>query len=339
MSSRRIHVRDGDLWFEQQDDDYSLLQAALRAGVGLPYECSSGGCGSCRFTPGSGRLDVLWNDAPGLSRRDRRKGFQLACQSRATTDLEIDVHLDPSYQPAIRPEQSTIELSTVRQLTRDIREFSFTGGRSARFLPGQYAVLENPGGTRRCYSMSNTPNEDGTWDFQIKLSPGGRFTEPLFGSSPGLSLILDGPYGLAHYRPDSPRDVLCIAGGSGISPMISIARAIADDAGDIKRRVHFFYGGRTAADICGEDELAALAGLRDPVSFTPVVSEPDDPLSAGWDGAVGFVHEAVSRQIGTDAQAMEIYFAGPPPMAEAVQRVLMIDLKVPFEQIHFDRFF
>ena len=338
MASHQVTTSDGAVSFPQIDGDHSILQAALRAGVAFPYECSAGGCGSCRFTPVGGELEVLWGDAAGLSRRDRRKGMQLACQTRAASDLEIDVRLDESCRPTILPRPRSLRLETRRELSRDITEFGFSSEGRADFLPGQYAILARADGMRRCYSMSNLANDDGIWEFQIKLVPGGAFTEWLFDVAPGTRIDLDGPFGMAHLRPGSPRDVLCVAGGSGLSPMISIARGLAElESGD-ERRLHFFYGGRTRADICGYEDLVA-AGLADRLDFVPVVSEPDDPLNVGWEGLTGFVHQAVIDRLGSSVAGMEVYFAGPPPMAEAMQRALVLDLRVPFEQLHFDRFF
>ncbi|WP_233560040.1 ferredoxin reductase domain-containing protein [Oleomonas cavernae] len=165
---------------------------------------------------------------------------------------------------------------------------------------------------------------------------GRAVTNALFNMVPGEMLRLDGPYGLAHIVAYSTRPVVCIAGGSGLAPMISIARAVGADAA---RELDFFYGGRTAADVCGAEHLSALPGWQQTLRYHPVVSSPEDPLSAGWSGETGFVHDVLARRLGDRLAVSEIYFAGPPPMAEALQRLLMIELKVPFGQIHFDRFF
>ncbi|PWR17958.1 2Fe-2S iron-sulfur cluster-binding protein [Zavarzinia compransoris] len=322
--------------FVQGAGDASLLQAALRGGLGLPYECSSGGCGSCRIQVVEGEVESLWPEAPGLSPRDRRKGLQLACQTRACGNATIKVTLDGHCVPKVPPRVMHLTLVSARDLTRDIREFRFAAPGPAEFIAGQYAILRLPDGLRRCYSMSNLPNAEGYWEFQIKRVPGGKASNGLFDMAPGAVIGLDGPYGLAHLVAESARPVVCIAGGSGLAPMVSIARAVGADPA---RQLDFFYGGRTAADVCGEAHLAGLPGFGDTLRYHPVVSSLDDPLSAGWTGLSGFVHEVVGRHQGDRLREAEIYFAGPPPMAEALQRLLMLDLKVPFGQIHYDRFF
>lgn len=322
--------------FVQAPGDASLLQAALRGGLGLPYECSSGGCGSCRIQVLEGEVESLWPDAPGLSARDRRKGLQLACQTRACGDAVIKVSLDGNCVPKVAPKVTSLTLVETRDLTRDIREFRFKAPGPAEFIAGQYAILRMPDGLRRCYSMSNLPNAEGYWDFQIKKVPSGKVSNDLFAMAPGAVIGVDGPYGLAHLVEDSTRPVVCIAGGSGLAPMVSIARAVGADP---SRKLDFFYGGRTAADICGAEHLDDLPGFGTTLKYHPVVSSLDDPLSAGWSGLNGFVHEVVGREVGEALRDAEIYFAGPPPMAEALQRLLMLELKVPFSQIHYDRFF
>jgi toluene monooxygenase electron transfer component len=322
--------------FFQKVYDDSILQAALRSGIGVRYECSSGGCGSCRIKVVSGETEDLWPDAPGLSHRDRRKKLHLACQTRAVSDVEIEMIVDEVCVPRIIPRVIAIRLVSVRDLTHDIREFHFQGPGTADFIAGQYAILRTSDGSRRCYSMSNLSNKEGVWEFQVKRVPNGKVSNVLFALKTGDILRLDGPYGLAHLVEESTRPVVCIAGGSGLAPMISIARSIGSDP---SCRLDFFYGGRTAADIVGSEYLSAMPGWGDKIHYHPVVSLAGDPLSTGWTGATGFVHEAVKQSLGERIRESEIYFAGPPAMVEALQRLFIFELKIPFDQVHFDRFF
>ena len=71
------------------DSEDTLLSAALRANVGFPYDCSSGGCGSCRFEILSGKAEDLWPEAPGLPARERDRKKLLACQCRLKSDIDI----------------------------------------------------------------------------------------------------------------------------------------------------------------------------------------------------------------------------------------------------------
>ena len=341
MSRHRITSTISGSSFDQCGQD-TVLRAALRAGIAFPYECNSGGCGSCKFELIEGTVDKLWPTAQGLSERDQRKGHLLACQCKATNDLQIKfragVPQAVAPTPAIRQRAT---LTGMSELTHDIREFRFTTIEAAAFRPGQYAMLEIPGVPEaRAYSMSNIGNTEGQWHFQIRRVRSGRATERLFEHlAIGDTVEIDGPYGHAYLRPDVSRDIICVAGGSGLAPMVSIVRGAAQAEMLNTRRLHFFYGGRTARDICGDDFLQVLGEHASSVLFHPVVSMPQDDTSKHWTGETGFVHEAVQRAFGERLADFEFYLAGPPPMTQAMQEMLMLAHKVPFEQIHFDRFF
>ena len=228
----------------------------------------------------------------------------------------------------------------MRDITHDIREFHLQTDESLPFLPGQYALLSLPGvAGQRAYSMSNAVSGKGAaiWQFQIKRMPGGQGTTVLFDQlRSGDRVEIDGPFGSGYLREDSPRNVVCIAGGSGISPMLSIARAMMHNPAMVTCKLHFFYGGRALRDICGETELRELPGFAERLFYYPSLSMPD--ADASWSGHVGFVHENVLPTIGATPAAYEYYFAGPPAMTQATQRLLMQN-KVSLTQMHFDAFY
>jgi toluene monooxygenase electron transfer component len=154
----------------------------------------------------------------------------------------------------------------------------------------------------------------------------------------GDTIHVDGPYGMAYLREDAPRDILCLAGGSGLSPMISIARGFATSEKLAGQNLHFIYGGRAARDICGEPMLKCLPGFGERIFYHPAISAPDNDPERTWTGRVGFVHAVAQEMHGENLKDFEIYFAGPPLMAEAVQKML-VEMKVPQGQVHFDQFF
>jgi toluene monooxygenase electron transfer component len=288
-----------------------------------------------------GEVENLWPQAPGLSERDLRKGKLLACQCVAMSDLRIKVRTAPECVPVIAPKRMRATFTGSQAITHDIREFRFVTEAAADFLPGQYAMLAIPGvRTPRAYSMSNLGNVQGEWHFQIRRVAKGMATEQLFEHlQVGDCVEIDGPYGLAWLRTEVPRDIVCVAGGSGLAPMVSIARGAAQAGLLDTRQLHFFYGGRTPQDICGESFLRELPGFGERIHFHPVVSLPGDDAGAAWRGETGFVHELVRRTFGQSMPGYEFYFAGPPPMTQGLQEMLMVEFRVPFEQVHFDRFF
>lgn len=346
----RIQVENGPAFTVAAGED-ALLRGALRAGLAFPYECSVGGCGACRFELIDGEVETLWPEAPGLSERDRRRGKRLACQSRPLGDCSIRVRLGHAEPAAVEPRRVAATLVGRRVVTPDISEFTFRLPAGRGFLAGQYALLYLPGVTgARAYSMSNLPDEvDETsggaslWRFMIRRVPGGRGSGALFEQvALGDVIDIDGPYGHAWLRPGE-RDVVCIAGGSGLGPMLSVARGVLAQS-DV-RRVHFFLGLRTQAELGAAQELAGLdparLQLHTVLSAPGAAPEAQTGGSGGWSGPTGFVHAEVERVLTagpTPLKGFDHYFAGPPPMIDAVQELLMQRHQVPFGQIRFDRF-
>jgi toluene monooxygenase electron transfer component len=337
MSTPSIQIVDGAR-FECTEDD-TLLRAGLRAGLGLPYECNAGSCGTCKVELVAGEIHSLRPDAPGLGERDRAKNRVLACQAQPRGDCSIKVRLRPENVPVHRPARFTARLESVRDLTHDMREFRFRAAKGPGFQPGQYALFYLPGlEVPRTYSMSNIDDGSGTWEFIVRRVPGGVGTVTLFDKVPvGSELTLDGPYGLAYLRADAPRDIVCIAGGSGLAPVLSIARGAVAEPKLAGRKIHVFYGARTHRDLCGETELCALPGYGERLFFHPALSMADADAPQ-WTGKTGFIHEIARDFIGERWAEFEYYFAGPPAMAEAVQRML-IEKRVPYPQVHFDSFY
>jgi toluene monooxygenase electron transfer component len=332
----RIKLAGTGISWDCADGD-TIMRAAIRCGLGFPYECNVGSCGNCRFDLVGGEVTHLRADPPGLDERDRQRGRRLGCQARPSTDCIVKVRLMPRYVSRFRPVRQQATLIGTEELTHDMREFRFRLDVPSRFLPGQYALLSVPGvDGSRAYSMCNTREEE--WHFQIKRVPGGAATGSLFDDiGVGARIGIDGPYGMAYLREDAPRDIICLAGGSGLSPMISIARAAAHSPALRERRLDFVYGGRTPRDICGRSILEGLPGFGARIRYHPAISDGGNG-GDGWNGHRGFVHDAADELLGDRLAASELYFAGPPAMADAVQKML-IGRGVPQDQVHFDQFY
>lgn len=332
-----VRIAGGEQQFSCVDGDV-LLRAAHRAGLAFPYECNVGSCGNCKFELVEGEVAMQWPQAPGWTEKDRQRRRYLACQARPLGDCTIKVRFDARYASQHPPLRTGAVLQARRPLTHDIEEFRFVLDAPLAFEPGQYALLHLPGVEGpRAYSMSNTAGDGRVWEFQVRRVPTGRGSVALFDLVvPGTRVGIDGPYGMAWLRRDAPRDILCIAGGSGLAPMVSIVRGAAAEPALAQRRIHFLYGARTPADVCGQDLLQALPGWGTRIHYEAAVSVP--PAAGEWTGATGFVHDLAGERFGDRLAGMEIYFAGPPAMATAVQQMLLAR-KVPFGQVHFDQFY
>jgi toluene monooxygenase electron transfer component len=335
--AHRIRLAGGATEFDCAPGD-TVLRAAQRAGLGFPYECNVGSCGNCKFELLEGELSDAWPQAPGLSDKDRLRQRHLGCQSRPLGACHIKLRTLDRYVPPHRPQRAPAVLQQVRRLTHDLSEFRFTLATPLVFEPGQYALAWLPGVSGpRAYSMSNIAERldgPGECHFQVRRLPGGVGSAALFALQPGARIDIDGPYGMAWLRRDAPRDILCLAGGSGLAPMLSIARGAMVEPRLAERQLHFIYGGRTATDICGHDLLQALPGYGRRLHYSAFVSDAADASRAY---PSGLVHEAAQQLHGERLRDLEIYFAGPPAMANAVQ-ALLLAAAVPPEQQHFDRF-
>ena len=326
----RITAEPGGQVFDCGDGD-TILRAALRAGLGMSYSCNTGSCGNCRFELLEGEVAHLRADAPAWSERDLKRGRWLGCQAQPRGDCRIKFREDEAAVSRDRPMRRQGRLVGAEPITRDITEFAFEVEGPDAFRPGQYALIYAPGvAGGRPYSMSNLPGE-GVWRFMVKRVPGGAVTGHLFDTAkPGDSLSLDGPYGTAWLREDSPRDLLLMAGGSGLSPMVSIARAAAEAGMLAHRKIRFFYGCRAEADLVDPSRLAFLPEG----SLVQALSEP----GPGWAGKAGFLHEVVAETLGAGLGSCEVYFAGPAAMSAAVQKMAH-EAGLPPGQLHFDEFY
>lgn len=316
----------------------TLLRAGLRAGLGLPYECNAGGCGSCKFELLAGEVDDLWPEAPGIRAKERECGRRLACQSVPRGDCEIKIRTADTYVPTVTPRRFMVRYLGSRGVTSDIREFDFQASVPADFLPGQYALLRLPNaGQQRAYSMSNQPNAGGLWRFMVRRVPAGQISSRFFDVlQEGAEVEVDGPYGIAQLRLDVPRDIVCIAGGSGLAPMVSIINGAVAHPALGEREAWLFYGGRGPADI---PKISDFIDPHPNVRFHPAISVPALAEGTDWGGESCMVHELLPRKLPRELAAYEYYLAGPPPMIETVVRMLQTDYQVPAKSIHYDRFF
>ncbi len=331
-----IEIPAAGVSFHCAEDD-TILRAALRAGLGLPYECNVGSCGNCRFLLLDGQVQHAQANLAGWSERDRDNGRWLGCQARPCGDVKIKVPQRENYKSTFPPIRTIGTFVGSNDITHDIREFRFRMKRPSQFQAGQYALIQTPDcSVDRAYSMANIPNAAGDeWHFTIRRVPGGKTTGYLFDTMRlGSELVVDGPYGLAYLRENSPRDVLCLAGGSGLAPMLSIVRAVAASEKLKGHSVHFIYGGRTPRDICGESILRLLPGFGERIHYYSTVSAPPTE----WRGRTGFVHQTAIDIFGDQLKTFEIYFAGPPAMADAVMKIAIAN-RVPVAQLHFDKFY
>lgn len=311
------------------DPQDTLLSAALRSEIGFPYECNSGGCGACKFELLEGEVEEVWNKAPGLTSRDRRKGKRLACQCRPKSDLKINIGKRINTLSKYTPQLFQTQVVEKRFVSEEMFLLRLEAEQSIDFIPGQYFMFKIPGVGVRAYSASNRV-EGKQVSFLIKMVPGGRVSTYLAEASPD-QIQIDGPYGMAVLREGDEEASIFVAGGSGIAPMVSMVNTLI--ASDYQKPIMIFYGSRLESELIVATDLFPTAPNLQLVNVLSNAS----PESC-WGGEKGFIHEVIPKYI-TDYSSKEFYLCGPAPMIMATQKLLMIRNGVKFERIHFDRFF
>ena len=309
----------------------TILRAGLAAGHAMPYECASGSCGSCKGRLVQGAVDALWPDAAGLSERDRRKGDRiLCCQSLPRGDCTVQVR--PVQVEGAREEPApaafTATVEALERLVPGVLSIRCRPERPVPFLPGQYVLLQVPGGERRAYSMANTAPE--TLAFIVKAKPGGHASRYLFEElAQGDTLSLEGPYGRAYLRTPPVREIVCVAGGSGLAPMLSVVRAAI--ARPDTQGVRLLFGANTAEELFMVGEMQALAAADERLTLTLAVRD-------GAPGAAtGLVGDVALAAMATLAEC-DFYMAGPPGLIDALLKPVMRSGRVAPGRIFFDRF-
>ena len=324
-----------------------MLYSGLAAGINLPYECASGTCGTCRARLVEGEVDDRWPEASGRKYLKQRGEF-LMCQGVPVGDCSVEVagfvyNMDPG---ACVPEFRAGTIRNTRSLTRDVMSFSVELESPADFDAGQFVAMQVPGVPGyRGYSMVNFERGATSLDFVIKRKPGGGASERLFGAAAeGTAVELFGPLGAATFYPNLGKNLLCIAGGSGIAGMMSILSRARQERYFNQFNGHVFFGVRTFGDAFYLAELEEFAAqFADRLRVTIALS--DEPVPAEARTAYpslafehGLVHEIAGKAMEGKYENVRAYLAGPPPAVDASIRMLLLQAKLPTDHIRYDKF-
>jgi len=325
-----------------------ILHAGLRSGIGLAYECGTGTCGTCKARLVAGEVHDEWPDAPGHKYLKPSKGDFLMCQcvARADCTLEIANVVKPMAPDGCLPVHVEAVVRRRAALTHDVVSLDLALARPLDFEAGQFALMAVPGVSgARAYSMVNYERKAERLAFVVKRKPGGGLSEWLFGDGPeGAEVRLFGPLGSATFQPGIGRNLLCVAGGSGIAGMMSILSRACHDRHFDRYAGHVFFGVRTARDLFFLDGLAAFQA-QCPASLHVTVALSDEEvapaLEAAWPAfafARGLVHAVAGAQMKGKFENVRAYAAGPPPMVDATLRMLLLEGRLGSDQIRYDKF-
>jgi len=295
----------------------TILDAAHRAQVLLPYGCRNGACGSCRGRILAGEIGYEGNAGPrGLSERERAKGWALLCLAHAHTDARILAQpFDDSQSLKVRTLPGRVAQKVL--LAHDVMglELVLPPTERLQYLAGQYIDILLPDGRRRAFSLANPPHDDRALELHIRRVPGGLFSERVFDDLPIRSLLrLQGPLGSFYLRAQSGRPRILVAGGTGFAPIKAMIENALHEG--IEAPIHLYRGVRAERDLYLDELPRRWAVECAQLTYTPVLSEPEP--GGDWRGKTGFVHAAVLEDF-PDLRATEAYASGPPAMVDAIR--------------------
>jgi CDP-4-dehydro-6-deoxyglucose reductase len=321
-SGKRFEVLPGE----------TVLEAARRAGLALPYSCLAGVCGSCKATLVEGECAYPRNPPSALNAAERMRHQVLLCQAVPTSDLVIAAREVASVADIPR-RQLTLRLIDKILLGHDVARLLLAPapGERLRRLPGQYLDVLLDDGRRRAFSIANAPHADEPIELHVRRVAGGGFTGDVFDRlGTGASLRVEGPLGTFVPREDSERPMLLMAGGTGFAPIKALIEHFLGLG--TRRPMTLYWGAREAADLY----LRALPErwARDVASFrfVPVLSDRGHA-----DGARhGLVHEVLLEDH-PDLSGHDVYMSGPPAMIDAGRRAFF-DAGLPEERLYYDSF-
>ena len=341
-----ITGRDGTASFDCPDDQ-EILFGGLAAGIGLPYECGTGTCASCKATLETGTVDHGWSDAPARRLLSQEKNEILMCQARPRGDCQVTIRGKMPEANHIVPRSVGGVIASVTPLNHNVLRLVIRPEVPMPYDAGQFTLVDVPDVPGyRGWSMAAYDPVAETLTFTVKMMPGGLVSQWLSGADrSGVPVRLFGPLGKASFQPERDNaNLICIAGGSGLAPILSILDRAASAGHFGQHRADVFFGVRAFEDLYETDRLLAIAAAHpDRVALNMVFSEsrPEADELASLPGvaiADGFVHEAMGQAMAGRFDGVLAYLAGPPQMVDAAMRLLVLQGKVPPARIRYDKF-
>jgi CDP-4-dehydro-6-deoxyglucose reductase len=318
--------------------DEPILAAAIREGVGLPYGCKDGACGSCKCRLLEGRVIHGVHQAKALSADEEAAGWTLTCQATPQTDVVLEARTVPgAAEFPVRKMPTRVTSITKPAPDVAILQMQLPANDRLQYHAGQYVEFILRDGARRSYSMANAPHTQlATPGIELHLRhlPGGKFTDHVFGAmKPKDILRMEGPFGSFFLREESDKPMILLASGTGFAPIKAIVEHLQHTAS--QRVVHLYWGCRSKTDLYLHDWAAgASAGLPN-LHYVPVLSEPT-PEDA-WTGRTGLVHRAVMHDF-PDLMFHQVYACGAPIMVESAQRDFVQRCGLPDDEFYADSF-
>lgn len=331
----KVTLRPSGRSFEVARDE-AVLPAAIRQGVGLPYGCRDGACGSCKSQLVEGRVIHGAHQHKALSAAEEDAGWILTCCATPQTDLLIEART-VAGAGEFAVQKMPCRVQSIEKPASDVAilKLQLPANVQLKYHAGQYIEFVLKDGARRSYSMANAPHlAAGGLELHLRHMPGGKFTDHVFGAMKDKEILrLEGPFGSFFLREDSDAPIVLLASGTGFAPIKAIVEHMQSKG--IARDTVLYWGCRSRADLYLNDWALQAASEMPTLRYVPVLSEPGP--EDGWTGRTGFVHEAVMADL-PDLSHHEVYACGAPVMVEAAQRDFVSRCNLPLEDFYADSF-
>ena len=330
MSYRVTNRATGSSFSVEADE--TVLAAARRQGIELSWSCLNGTCTACKAAVIDGRVEYPRLPPQGLDAGEKEQGLALLCQAVPCSDLTI-VARELQALKAIRTRQVRVQVADIAFPAKNVALLHLQLPRGKLdYLAGQHLEILLADGRRRAFSIANAPNRQRLLELHVRHVFGGGFTDLVFASlKPGDELDIEVPLGTFYLRDKSPRPIICVAGGTGFSPIKAIVEETLIE-GSV-RPLYLYWGVNGVDDLYLNKLCEQWASEHPHIVFIPVFS---GPVADDFQGRRGFVHQAVIADF-PDLKPFDVYMSGPPMLIDA-GRHQFVAHGLPEHHLYFDSF-